>query len=55
LKHKRPELVLDYETLSEVVEFPQSAFNNEYRKTRILSKGCPKLLNMANKHHAQVE
>lgn len=52
LKHKRPELINDYETLSEVVEFPQSSFNNDYRKTRILNKGCPKLLHMANKHHA---
>jgi hypothetical protein len=37
----------DYETLTEVAEFPNSTFKNEFKNNRMLKKGCHKLLKMA--------
>ncbi len=37
----------DYETLTEVAEFPNSALKNEFKNNRMLKKGCHKLLKMA--------
>ena len=43
--------------LQEVSEypFPKNALTNEYRKTRLLHKGCPKLLRLVDKQHAEIE
>ena len=35
------------DTLTEVTEFPNSAFKNEFKNNRMLKKGCHKLLKMA--------
>jgi len=41
----------DYETLTEVAEFPNSSLRNEFKNNRKLQKGCHKLLKMADKHY----
>ena len=44
-------------TLQDVAEFPfpKNAITNDYRKTRLLKKGCPKLLRLVDKHHVDIE
>ena len=44
-------------TLQEVTEFPfpKNAITNDYRKTRLLKKGCPKLLRHVDKHLIDIE
>ena len=34
---------------------PKNAITNNYRKTRLLRKGCPKLLRLVDKHNATVD
>ena len=34
---------------------PKNAITNNYRKTRLLRKGCPKLLRLVDKHHVNIE
>ena len=34
---------------------PKNAITNNYRKTRLLRKGCPKLLRLVDKHHVNVD
>lgn len=37
------------------VPLPKNAITNNYRKTRLLRKGCPKLLRLVDKHHMNIE
>ena len=37
------------------VPIPKGAVSNEYRKTRLLAKGCPKLLRLVEKHEIDLE
>ena len=41
--------------LNTVTEFPSSAKHNDYRKKRLLNKGCPKLLRMVKAHESDIE
>ena len=34
---------------------PKNAITNNYRKTRLLRKGCPKLLRLVDKHQVNIE
>jgi len=48
--------IVQNKALEEVSELPQSTFlhkrmyGNSYRKSRLLTKGCPKLLKLVEKH-----
>lgn len=37
------------------IPIPKGAIANEYRKTRLLAKGCPKLLRQVDKHEVDLE
>ena len=41
--------------LKSVAEYPSSATNQEYRKKRLLAKGCPKLLRMVKMQETAME
>ena len=34
---------------------PKNAITNDYRKTRLLHKGCTKLLRLVDKHHVDID
>jgi hypothetical protein len=34
---------------------PKNAITNNYRKTRLLHRGCPKLLRLVDKHHVDID
>jgi len=43
--------------LQEVSEIPflKNAITNTYRKSRLLQKGCPKLIKLVEKHHGEID
>ena len=47
----------DSKKLPEVTEFPipKNAITNSYRKTRLLKKGCPKLVKLVDKQQVTID